>query len=100
MRERLKFGNIIFFTPILFAGSLFLKIKSYLRNAVTLQEVHIIMHTRTRIITHIHTTPIITRIHTLITTVTTIRITVIGGENWLTSFVPTGLDPGGAEKQM
>jgi hypothetical protein len=74
MGKLLKPGNITFQTPILSVGSLFLKIEWRLPNVV-LYEVDIVTHT--------HTTHIITHIYTLITTLTTIPISAIGGDKWL-----------------
>lgn len=74
MGRRLRLGNIIFQTPILFVLSPSLKIGWWLRDAVTFHKLDIIAHT--------HTTHIITRTH--ITTLTTIPISVIGGNKWLT----------------
>jgi hypothetical protein len=67
----MKFGNIIFLIPILFAGSPFLRIESFPRNAIAHHGVDIITRTHT------------TRIHTHITTLTTIPITIIGDSKWL-----------------
>ena len=74
MGKLLKPGNITFQIPILSVGSLFLKIEWRLPNVV-LYEADIVIHT--------HTTHIITHIHTLITTLTTIPIFAIGGDKWL-----------------